>query len=136
VRVLLDTKVLLAAFGTRGVCSDLLTACLEGHEIVSSEHILGELRRHLTRTFRMPARQADEIVAFAREHFEIVSPAGVDPAACRDPDDLPVLGAAVAGRADLLVTGDKDLLHLHRHEGIPIVTPRECYARMVATGGR
>lgn len=63
-------------------------------------------------------------------------PAGVDPAACRDPDDLPVLGAAVAGRADLLVTGDKDLLDLHRHEGIPIVTPRECYVRMVATGGR
>ncbi len=132
-RVVLDPNVLLAAFGTRGLCEDLYAACLEGHEIVASEHILGELRRHLTRAFRMPARQADEIVAFVREHSELVAPVKVPATACRDPDDLPILGTAVAARADVLVTGDRDLLELKSHGGIPIVTPRECHERLAGS---
>jgi uncharacterized protein len=135
VRVVLDTNVLLAAFGTRGLCDALFTVCLEGHEVVASEHILGELRQHLTRAFRVPARRADEIVAFVREHSEIVPPARVVASACRDPNDLPVLGTAVAGRADVLVTGDRDLLDLKRHGGIPILTPRECYERLLGSAG-
>lgn len=129
-RIVLDTNVLLAAFGTRGLCEALFAACLEGHEVVTSEHILEELRRHLGRAFRMPGPQADEIVAFVRESSELVVPARVPAKACRDPDDLPVLGTAVAGQADLLVTGDRDLLALGRHAGVPIVTPRECYERL------
>ncbi len=75
----------------------------------------------------MPARQADEIVAFVREHSELVEPARVPATACRDPDDLPGLGTAVAARADLLVTWDRDLLELKRHAGNPIVTPRQSH---------
>jgi putative PIN family toxin of toxin-antitoxin system len=135
VRVVLDTNVLLAAFGARGLCEALYTACLEGHELAISEHILGELRRQLTRAFRIPAREADEIVAFVRGHSELVAPAKVPATACRDPDDLPVLGTAIAARADLLVTGDQDLLELKRHAGIPIVTPRECYERLAGKTG-
>lgn len=132
-RVVLDTNVLLATFGTRGLCEALFSACLEGHEIVASEHILGELRRHLTGAFRMPARRADEIVAFVREHAELVAPVPIPATACRDPDDLPILGTGVAARADLLVTGDRDLLELKRHSGIRIVTPRECYERLAGS---
>jgi len=130
VRLVLDANVLLAAFGTRGLCEALISVCLESHHLVLSEHIVLETRRHLLHTFKMPAKQADEIVAFLRDHAEIVKPAAVDKAACRDPDDLPVLGTAVAGRASMLVTGDKDLLVQERHEGIVIVTPRECYERL------
>lgn len=129
-RLVLDTNVLLAAFGTRGLCEALFAACIEGHQLVTSEHILGELRRNLTRAFRMSPRQADEVVEFVREHAEVVSPAKVPPGACRDPQDLPVLGTAVAGRADLLVTGDRDLLEAESHGGVPIVTPRRCYQRL------
>ena len=43
---------------------------------------------------------------------------------CRDPDDDVVLTAAVEGRADMIVTGDTDLLVLAEYEGIAIVTPR------------
>jgi len=136
VRLVLDTNVLLAAFGTRGLCEALFAACIEGHELVTSEHILGELRRNLTRAFRMSARQADEVVGFVRECAEIVSPAKVPSGACRDPQDLPVLGTAVAGRADLLVTGDKDLPDGQSHGGISIVTPRECYERLAGPAER
>jgi uncharacterized protein len=43
--------------------------------------------------------------------------------ACRDPKDDRFLEVAVAGRADALVTGDKDLLVLHPFETIPILSP-------------
>jgi len=45
--------------------------------------------------------------------------------ACRDPKDDIVIEIAVAGHADFIVTGDKDLLVLHPFEGIPIFGPAE-----------
>jgi uncharacterized protein len=44
-------------------------------------------------------------------------------AACRDPTDDKFLELAVSGRADLIVTGDRDLLVLNPFRQIPIVTP-------------
>lgn len=44
--------------------------------------------------------------------------------ACRDPKDNKFLEVAVAGYADVIVSGDEDLLILHPFEGIPIVPPR------------
>ena len=41
-----------------------------------------------------------------------------------DKNDLPILGAALAGRAEVLVTGDKELLRLKKFSDIPIITPR------------
>ena len=50
--------------------------------------------------------------------------------ASRDPDDNMFLALAVAGRADLIVSGDDDLLALHPFRGIAIVRPREALARL------
>jgi putative PIN family toxin of toxin-antitoxin system len=130
VRIALDAHVLLAGFGTRGLCEALLAVCLESHHLVVSQHVLTGTRRHPTTKFEIPAAQAGEIIAFFREHAEMVKPVVIERSARRDPDDLPVLGTAVAGLASLLVTGDKDSLILKEYAGIPIVTPRECYDRL------
>jgi len=130
VRVVLDANVLLAAFGTHGLCETLLAVCLERHELIVSQHLLDEVRRHLTTKFKLPALRTDTVVTFLREHAECVTPASTAADACRDPDDLPVLGTAVAGRADLLLTGDQDLLVLKIHAGIPILSPRAGYERL------
>ena len=47
----------------------------------------------------------------------------------RDPKDDKFLEAAVNGRANVIVTGDKDLLDLHPYRGIAIVTPADYLAR-------
>src|SRR5208283_1886576 len=47
------------------------------------------------------------------------------PPQLRDPKDLLVLAAAVAARADAIVTGDDDLLSMKSFEGIPIIEVRE-----------
>jgi putative PIN family toxin of toxin-antitoxin system len=130
VKVVLDTNVLLAAFATRGLCEAVLEACLASHEIVVSEHILDELRRHLTGKLRVPADQADETVDVIREHAVVVQPTVVPDDACSDRDDLPVLGTAVAGQADCIVTGDSDLLMLERFGAILVLSPRAFHGRL------
>ena len=128
--VVLDTNVLLAAFATRGLCEAVFEVCLAAHEIVLSEHILKELRRHLRVKFKVPASHADQVIAFLREHAALVKPAKVPASACRDHSDLPVLGTAVAAEADCLVTGDRDLLDLKEFRGIPILSPRAFHDRL------
>jgi putative PIN family toxin of toxin-antitoxin system len=130
VKVVLDTNVLVAAFATRGLCEAVFEACLASHEIILSEHILGELHRHLRGKFKMPPRQVDATLAFLREHATVVRPAKVPASACRDRADLAVLGTALAAEADCLVTGDHDLLTLKRFQGIPLLSPRAFHDRL------
>jgi uncharacterized protein len=48
----------------------------------------------------------------------------------RDPDDDTVLACALAAQADLIVSGDQDLLVLRAFEGIPIVTAAQALERL------
>jgi putative PIN family toxin of toxin-antitoxin system len=48
--------------------------------------------------------------------------------ACRDPKDDKFLDVALAGEAQAIITGDKDLRVLHPFHGIPIMTPAEFIA--------
>ncbi len=126
-RVVLDTNVLLAGFGTRGLCEALLEAVLAGHDLCLCQAILAELANHLPSKFKTPPARANEILCFLRAQADIFEPAHVPADACRDPEDLMVLGTAVAAQADCIVTGDKDLLILGQYQNIPIRTPRAFY---------
>ncbi|MBN1347097.1 MAG: putative toxin-antitoxin system toxin component, PIN family [Phycisphaerae bacterium] len=124
-RVVLDSNVLLAAYGRGGVCREVLEACLLVHQIRLSEFILSEFRRKLLEKFRMPDADVEANTGLLRDRCMIVIPEKVDPQACRDPNDLPVLGTLAAAGGDCLVTGDKDLLELGEFSGHPILSPRE-----------
>lgn len=52
---------------------------------------------------------------------------------CRDPTDNMVLELAVSGKADVIITGDSDLLHLHPFRGTAILNPKDfLLGRLVA----
>lgn len=129
-RVVLDTNVLFAAFAARGLCEALLTACLQSHEIVLSDYILDELTEHLAAKLKMQAKDIREIEALLRKQSELVQPASVPKSLCPDLDDMPVLGTAVAGHVEALVTGDAALLRVGAVMGIPIISPRSFYDRL------
>lgn len=52
---------------------------------------------------------------------------------CRDPDDNVILSLALDGKADYIVSGDKDLLDLTSFRDIPIIKPSE-FLRMFEQG--
>jgi putative PIN family toxin of toxin-antitoxin system len=132
VRIVFDANVLVAAFAARGLCADLFEACLSSHECVAAPRILAETEEALRRKVRLPAPRAAAIRRFLEEHLRVVPPAAVEGDACRDPDDLPVLGAAIAAGADCIVSGDGDLLELGSFRGIPILKPRALWERISA----
>jgi putative PIN family toxin of toxin-antitoxin system len=122
--------VLIAAYISRaGVCAELLEDVLMDHELVISEFILDELARKLREKFGFPDNEIAEIRESIISSAQMVVPIETPPGTCRDPNDLPILGTAVAGRADVLITVDKDLLTLGAHDGIPIIKPGEFWKR-------
>ena len=123
-RVFLDTNVLVSAVATRGLCSDVLQVVIANHSLVAGETVLHELRRVLDEEFRVPPNMVDAADEFLREAAVVVAEAAPHSIELVDPDDIPVLGEAVAGRADVLVTGDRDLLRVEGEAPVKIVSPR------------
>lgn len=124
-RVALDTNVVVAAFATRGLCADLLQVVLAEHELVLGDTVLMELQRTLTKKLRMPAERAAEIGRFLREQaVEVVREAPPSPVQIRDAADQHVLAEAIAGKAEVLITGDGDLLAVAAKAPLSIVAPR------------
>jgi uncharacterized protein len=123
-RIVLDANVIVAAFAARGLCESVMEVCLSEHEIVLSEELLDEVLGSLQQKIKLPSGVVDSIGELLREHAEMLNPIPIAPGVCRDPDDIKVLGLAVASKADYIVTGDKDLLVLKKFEDIPILSPR------------
>jgi putative PIN family toxin of toxin-antitoxin system len=130
VRISLDSSVLIAAHISRaGVCAELLEDVLLHHDLVISEFILAELTRKLVEKFNYPRSEVGEVAAFLRRVSIVVEHAELPPDVCRDPNDVPVLGTAVAGECGLLISVDRDLLDMQAIQGIPIVRPGEYWRR-------
>ena len=124
-RVFLDTNVLVAAFATRGLCADVLRTVLAEHELVISSTVIEELTRTLIEKIRVPEPSVQEIAVFLRAFASLANaPVSPPPVAVRDPDDSVILAEALAVSANVLVTGDKDLLEAGEVPGIEILTPR------------
>ncbi len=106
------------------MCHDVFRIVLAEHQLVVGPAILGELERVLRDKLGMPADAIREVIAFIAEHAEVVAPEL--PAAWpeNDPADRWVVASALAGSADLLISGDKDLVLAGRGRSIRVLTPR------------
>ena len=127
-RVVFDTIVLVAAFAADGLCAKLLRrANRREFSLVLCPVILEELERVLKKKIGATAGEIHNAIDLLAE---ISTVAGKDPMPSpparlvRDPDDDLILACAAAARAEILVTGDKDLLAIGRHGRAKIVDPR------------
>lgn len=129
-KIVLDANVVVAAFASRGLCEAILELCLDSHEIVLSEHLLREIHGALVRKVKVPRKAADQIIRLLRDNSIVVEPEKLPADVCRDVEDVPILGLALAAGADCIVTGDKDLLLLKKFRSIPILTPGD-FSRLI-----
>lgn len=129
-RPVFDTNVLFAAQATNGVCAALYRATLRIGRPLISHAILAELEEKLESKLSLSLNEAARVRAAIESECEVVPVVPLQEPVCRDHDDDMVLGTALGGNADVIVTGDKDLLVLKSYNGIPILTPAEFFARL------
>jgi len=126
VRVFLDTNVLASAFGTRGLCADVIRVILGEHELVTAEVVLEELRRVMSGKFGVPVDTVNEMEMFLRGYHVEPKPHRLPELGLSERGDLMVVASAIAARAEILVTGEREMLALKRKpEGLRIISPRE-----------
>ncbi len=123
-KVFLDTNVLVSAMATRGLCADVLRETLASHELVVSAPLFSELRRVLRQKLQIPHALIDDTIEILQRDAHFAAPSVVPNVKIRDKDDLTIVSSALSGNADLLITGDKELLNLGKLGNMEIVSPR------------
>lgn len=124
-KIVIDANVVIAAFATRGLCNEIFELCLVQHENFLCDTLIREIRNGLLKKIKVPEKAVENIVEFLESKTRKVKPSEVDRRICRDSKDIMVLGTAESIGADVILTGDKDLLILKTYKNTKIVTPRQ-----------
>ena len=122
-KVFLDTNVLVSALTTRGLCADLFEVVIQSHELLISDPIFHELERILPGRLGLSEEITQGFIQLLSTHAVVVKSEPPFPS-LPDPDDEPIVAAALAGKANVFVTGDKALLQVQSVEGLAIISPR------------
>jgi uncharacterized protein len=94
-------------------------------ELLICTQIEDEVVRVMRDKFHRDPKEVRELLADSIPNAIRVIVTGRLSGVCRDPKDDFILECAETGKADLIVTGDKDLLSLKTYETIKILTPRQ-----------
>ncbi len=138
-RAVIDNNVLLSALLWGGTPHALLEHVRNGTvTLISSPALLAELARVLDRPkfdgiLLRTNTSREKTLTEVRLLAEVIDPQPLAQPVCRDKDDDAVLALAIAAQADIVVSGDGDLLCLVSFEGIPILTPAQGLQRVLAS---
>jgi len=125
-RVVVDTNVLISRLlAPASAPARALSHAVGAGRLLASNATLQDLAEVLSRAKFDPYLTLDERQQFMRLLARIVEMPTITHrfADCRDPEDNKFLDLAVSGAADVIVTGDRDLLDLDPFQDIPIMKP-------------
>lgn len=132
-KVVVDTNVLVSAvvFGSARL-SIMLDRCLSSHHLAITDQIAFEFLR--VTAAKAPDKLPDAVAFLSVKNLTWLvagERSSGEPSIMRDPNDQPILDAAIAFDADIVLTGDKDFtaLDIDRPR---IMTPAEFIAEFIA----
>ena len=131
-RVFLDTNVIVSAVATRGLCADVFREVLVRHQLIISELLIDGVRGVLRDKIGTPPDITTDVVVLLREGSLLSEPSHVGDLPIHDAEDKAIVSAALNGRADLFVTGDREILELSGSGTMEIVSPRMFWERAKA----
>ena len=131
-RIVADTNLLVSRLLLpQSVPARAVRKAVDEGQLLVSDATLGELADVLSRAKFDPYVTLEDRQDFIRvlnrvaERVIVTAPIK----ACRDPKDDKFLEVALNGEANLILTGDRDLLALHPFRGVDILSPREYLER-------
>lgn len=135
-RIVTDTNLVVSAFVWGGNPEIILMAAREARvTLYTSPALIAELEdilsrkksaKALSRVGSTPAQLVSDYLALA----QLVRPVAVPRVVPNDIDDDQVIAAAVTANADLIVSGDGDLIGMKQYQGIPILTAARAVERI------
>jgi len=127
VRIVLDTNVFISGAFFSGPPYQILKAWKnQEFQIVISLEILDEyFRVGEELSVQFPEVDLNPILELITTKAELIEAALLDEAVCDDPDDDKFFACAIAGGANLIVSGDKHLSKMSGYQGIEVVRPRQ-----------
>ena len=124
-RVVFDTNIYVAAVLRGGFAEDIIALADKKIIIlVTSSDILNELENKLLIKFNFSHDQVNFIVKRINKLSVVIDTTEKITQIKRDPDDNKILECAIAGKADLIVSSDQDLIQLKSYRDIPIIHPK------------
>lgn len=138
-RLVVDTNVLVSAFLWQGTPGRLVDLAGEKEiALYTSRALVDELsevlhRKKLAKQVAATGLTAAQMIGNYRRLAALVTARQIAPQVSRDADDDAVLACALAAHADLIVSGDADLLVLKRYHNIPIVTAAQAIQQILRT---
>ena len=123
--VVLDSGIWISAFQFGGTPQAALDSVFSGHTVAICDQIVAEVRATLVRKFSW---KDEDVLAILTEytidgiHVEVT---GAVQGVCRDPKDDMVFECAVHADAQIIVSGDNDLLSVKTYRGIQVLTARQ-----------
>lgn len=137
-RLVVDTNVLVSAFLWQGTPGRLIELAAEKEiALFTSRALLDELaatlaKKKLAKPVLATGLTAEQMLRNYRRLATLVTARQLAQQVSRDADDDAVLACALAAHAELIVSGDDDLLVLKHFQGIPITTPAQAIRRIEA----
>jgi putative PIN family toxin of toxin-antitoxin system len=104
---------------------------LLSHELIVSEPLLSEVNQVLSAKFGASAEMIESVIRILKQNTIFSQPLDPPDVIIRDRDDLLILASALAGRAEVLITGDKELLALGSIYNLEIISPRQFWEKIV-----
>jgi uncharacterized protein len=126
-RIVLDTNILVSAIIHEGKPRNLLKMGIDDkYKIILSKETLSELAEVLQRPkFKMKREDIIHIISALMQTGDLVKVSSNFETIDDDPDDNIIINTAHDGKADYIVTGDKDLKIIKRFHKIKIVSVDE-----------
>jgi putative PIN family toxin of toxin-antitoxin system len=125
-RVVFDTNIFISAFAIPGSLAErAILKVIEGGDIlIISRDIIHEVLSVLSSKFSREKEGLSHVAVILSELGELVKPTQKINI-FKDDADNRVLECAIHGQADVLVTGDKEMLHVREHKSVRIISLKE-----------
>jgi putative PIN family toxin of toxin-antitoxin system len=126
-RIILDTNVFISGIFFKGPPSQILKAWeMQNLQIVLCQQILDEYQRVADElSSKYPLVNITPVIELLTVFGQFADTSDIDLSICEDPDDDKFIECAIAGKCNIIVSGDRHLLKLGEYKGVKILKPRD-----------